>query len=138
MKVQLLTSQATVPTRGSAGAAGLDLYAAERVYLYPEQRALVDTGVAIELAHNEVGLIWPRSGLAVKRGIDTLAGVVDSDYRGSVSVALINHGKEPLNIIRGDRIAQIIIQKCSLVEPEVVEEIDQTGRAFNGFGSTGV
>ena len=138
MKVQLLTPEAFVPTRGSAGAAGLDLSAAESVYLYPEQRALVDTGIAIALADNEVGLIWPRSGWAVKYGVDTLAGVVDSDYRGSVKVALINHGEQAINIKPGNRIAQLIVQKCWIAEPEVVDYAENTQRGTGGFGSTGV
>ena len=137
MKVKLLTSQATIPTRGSAGAAGLDLYAAEHFVLYPYSRELINTGVAVQLGADEVGLIWPRSGLAVKYGVDTLAGVVDNDYRGGVKVALINHGWRPVTIEVGDRIAQLIVQKCSFAEPEVVGHFYETVRGVKGFGSTG-
>mgnify|MGYP006443459419 CR=1 FL=1 len=137
MKVQLLLPEATVPTRGSAGAAGLDLYAAEHFVLYPYSRELIRTGVAVQTAADEVGLIWPRSGLAVKYGVDTLAGVVDNDYRSGIGVALINHGGRPVTIEVGDRIAQLIIQKCSFDEPEVVDELDKTVRGVKGFGSTG-
>ena len=137
MKVQLLLPEATIPTRSTPGAAGLDLYAAEHFLLYPYSRELIETGVAVQMDTDEVGLIWPRSGLAVKYGVDTLAGVVDNDYRSGVAVELINHGGRPVTIEVGDRIAQLIIQKCSFDEPEVVDELDKTVRGIKGFGSTG-
>jgi dUTP pyrophosphatase len=126
-----------VPEYGSAAAAGADLKASSDVVLAPGERAAVPTGLHLEIPDGHVGLIWPRSGLAVKHGIDTLAGVVDSDYRGEVRVVLINHGPEPFVIRAGDRVAQLLVQKVERVAFVQAETISQTGRGAGGFGSTG-
>ena len=137
MHVTKLHPDATIPTRGSEHAAGLDLYADHGDTINPSERALIGTGIAIALWPGTVGLIWPRSGLAVKRGIDVLAGVVDADYRGEVRVALINHGAEPVDIEPGDRIAQLLIQPLAMVDVEKVDELPRTVRGSGGFGHTG-
>jgi dUTP pyrophosphatase len=84
-----------------------------------------------------VGLVWPRSGLAVRHGIDTLAGVIDSDYRGEVRVVLVNHGDEPFRIARGDRVAQLLVQRVERAAFTAVASVDETDRGAGGFGSTG-
>jgi dUTP pyrophosphatase len=126
-----------LPDYGSPGAAGADLRAAEELVLAPGQRAAVATGLRVEIPPGHVGLVWPRSGLALKHGIDTLAGVIDSDYRGEVRVVLVNHGQEPLAIRPGDRIAQLLVQR---VERAVFVRADALGasdRGEGGFGSSG-
>jgi len=137
IEVQLLTQTATPPTRGTPGAAGLDLYASDEVTVHPICRKLVPTGVAVAIPADHVGLIWPRSGLAVKHGIDVLAGVIDCDYRGEVKVALINHGESSVLIEQGDRIAQLVIQRYEASPIAIVSELGGTHRGERGFGSTG-
>lgn len=138
MKIQLLTPEATIPTRGSEKAAGLDLHSSEDCIIEPRERRLVSTGIAVAVPTNSYGRVAPRSGLAVKHGIDVLAGVVDEDYRGEVKVALINLGSEPFVVNRGDRIAQLVIESISRPVIEVVESLEETVRGAGGFGSTGV
>lgn len=138
ISVKLLTHDAKVPTRGSTEAAGLDLYAISSEVINPGERKLLDTGIAISLMPSTYARIAPRSGLAVKNGIDVMAGVVDSDYRGSLKVCLINLGDKPFNIAKHDRIAQLIVEHCILVEPVVVKSLESTDRGNGGFGSTGI
>src|SRR5688572_23430939 len=126
-----------LPEYASAGAAGADLHAASEVTLGPGERAAVPTGLVLEIPPGYVGLIWPRSGLAVRHGIDTLAGVVDSDYRGEIKVVLVNHGREPFRIAKGDRISQILIQPAERVRFASVGPLGPTARGRGGFGSTG-
>jgi dUTP pyrophosphatase len=104
-----------LPEYATEGAAGADLRAAEAVTLPAGGRAAVATGLFVEIPAGYVGLVWPRSGLAVRHGIDTLAGVIDSDYRGEVKVVLVNHGPEPLAVAPGDRIAQLLVQPVARV-----------------------
>jgi dUTP pyrophosphatase len=127
-----------VPEPASAGAAGADLRASEAVTLGPGDRAAVATGISLAIPSGHVGLVWPRSGLAVRHGIDTLAGVIDSDYRGEVRVVLVNHGREPFTIAAGDRIAQLLIQSVELAVFRLVEQLPETARGEGGFGSTGL
>jgi len=137
IKVELVHELAKAPTRGSADAAGLDLYSCEAIKIAPRERTLVDTGVSMAIPHGYVGLIWPRSGLALKKGIDTGAGVIDSDYRNVIGVLLFNHTKEPYQVCIGDRIAQILIQPVVMGDVSVVSALDATDRGESGFGSTG-
>jgi len=126
-----------VPTYASAGAAGADLRASEDVEIPRGGRVAVPTGLRLQLPPDHVGLVWPRSGLAVRHGIDTLAGVIDSDYRGEVRVVLVNHGQAAFPIAAGDRIAQLLIQRverAAFVDSAALEDTDRGG---SGFGSTG-
>jgi dUTP pyrophosphatase len=124
-------------------AAGMDLLAAvpeaTPLTLAPGARALVPTGIAMELPPGMEGQVRPRSGLALKHGVTVLnsPGTIDADYRGEIGVILINHGSEPFKIARGDRIAQLVI--AIVLRPEVIEEaeLDETERGTGGFGSTG-
>ena len=125
-----------LPEYATEGAAGADLRAAESVTLPAGGRAAVATGVSVEIPAGYVGLVWPRSGLAVRHGIDTLAGVIDSDYRGEVKVVLVNHGPEPLAIAPGDRIAQLLVQPVARVR-FTRAALAPSGRGAAGFGSTG-
>ena len=126
-----------LPRYGSDAAAGADLVAVEAVVLGPGERAAVATGIHLELPPGHVGLVWPRSGLALKHGIDTLAGVIDSDYRGEVRVVLVNHGREPFAIAAGDRVAQLLVQRVERIAFVVAADLDSTARGAGGFGSTG-
>ena len=126
-------------TRLSAGA---DLCAAvgESIDLLPGQRALVPTGLALELPVGYEAQIRPRSGLALKRGITTLnaPGTIDADYRGEIGVILINHGDDVFTIKRGDRIAQMVIASVIQGRFEISEELSSTDRSDGGFGHTGL
>jgi dUTP pyrophosphatase len=127
----------SLPEYSSTGAAGADLRASEAVTIAPGGRAAVPTAVRLQIPPGHVGLVWPRSGLAVRHGIDTLAGVIDSDYRGEVRVVLVNHGDEPFRIDRGDRIAQLLVQRVERAAFTAVPSIDDSDRGGGGFGSTG-
>jgi dUTP pyrophosphatase len=138
LQVRLLSKTAKIPSRGSLEAAGLDLYADETVCIAPSERRKIRTGVALSIPPNHVGLIWPRSGLAFKQGIDTMAGVIDSDYRGEIEVVLLNTDKyKKVYIDAGTRIAQILIQPVAMFAPVDIDALDETERGANGFGSTG-
>jgi len=125
-----------LPEYATEGAAGADLRAAESVTLPAGGRAAVATGVSVEIPAGYVGLVWPRSGLAVRHGIDTLAGVIDSDYRGEVKVVLVNHGPEPWAVAPGDRIAQLLVQPIARAR-FTRAALAPSGRGAGGFGSTG-
>lgn len=126
-----------LPKQATEGAAGFDLQSAEYVILYPGQRLAIPTGFAWSIPLGQVGMIRPRSGLAVRNGIDVLAGVIDADYRGEVAVVLINHGTRPLDIEAGDRIAQMVVQPCIVGVTVECGDLADTARGAGGFGSTG-
>jgi dUTP pyrophosphatase len=129
--------EGAIPEYATDGSAGADLRAAADVVLEPGARAAVPTGVRLQIPPGHAGLVWPRSGLAVRHGIDTLAGVIDSDYRGEVLVVLVNHGADTVRIARGDRIAQVLFQKVERARLVAADALDATGRGSGGFGSTG-
>lgn len=137
MKIKRLTKTAIIPTRGSTYSAGADLYADEYKDIHPGTRELISTGIAIKAPENTYIRIAPRSGLAIKEGLDVLAGVVDSDYTGEVKVILLNTGNNILSIKPGDRIAQAIAEVIVLSEIEEVGDLEDTERSSAGFGSTG-
>lgn len=137
LKVKLLHPAARLPTRGTPTDAGLDLYSDVDGEIKPGQRVMFSTGISMSIPDGYVAYVRPRSGLAAKHGIDVLAGVIDSSYRGQVRVLLINHGGSTFEVYEGDRIAQLVIHKIELWKPELVEELDETERGANGFGSTG-
>ncbi|WP_346922717.1 dUTP diphosphatase [Glutamicibacter creatinolyticus] len=131
-----------LPTPGYAhhGDAGADLCAREAVQLAPGQRALIPTGIALAIPHGYVGLVHPRSGLAAKHGITVLnaPGTVDAGYRGEIMVTLLNTDPHAtFEVQRGDRIAQLVIQKVEQAQFTVVDSLDETVRGAAGFGSTG-
>jgi len=128
-----------LPAYETAGAAGMDLRAAEAMTLKPGARCLVPTGLAIALPLGFEAQVRPRSGLAVKHGITVLnaPGTIDSDYRGEVKVPLINHGQEDFVIARGDRIAQMVVAPVTRIGWSEVEDLDETQRSAGGFGSSG-
>lgn len=141
IKVKKLKPDATVPTMGSKFAAGADLYSAEEadVVIGPGETKFIGTGLAMEIPEGYVGLVYARSGLACKRGLAPAnkVGVVDSDYRGEIKVALHNHGKEAQTVEKGERIAQMVIAPYLSVNYEEADELSETERGEGGFGSTG-
>lgn len=136
LTIYKLTPDAQVPYRGSPGAAGYDLFSTENHVVLPGKRAVVGTGIAMELPDGVYGRVAPRSGLSVKHGIHIGAGVVDPDYRGEVKVVVFNLGSEPYVIKPGYRIAQLILERF-LQEQVVVGDLSYTQRGDDGFGSTG-
>lgn len=139
IKVKKEHELAIIPTRSNPGDAGADLYSVENIILQPQSRAVVSTGISIEITYRGVyARIAPRSGLAAKHGIDVLAGVVDSGYRGVIGVVLLNTDKEHAYEIKpGDRIAQLIIENCFDLPFIETENLDDSNRSTLGFGSTG-
>ena len=113
------------------------MYADNEHTVLPNCVSVVPTGIAMAIPDGFVGLVWPRSGLACKHGVQTLAGVIDSDYRGEIKVALTTCTKTTMSINQGDRIAQLLIMPVSMLECVEVGSLDDTERAASGFGSTG-
>eukprot|EP00591_Stephanopyxis_turris_P007320 CAMPEP_0195526974 /NCGR_PEP_ID=MMETSP0794_2-20130614/28353_1 /TAXON_ID=515487 /ORGANISM="Stephanopyxis turris, Strain CCMP 815" /LENGTH=161 /DNA_ID=CAMNT_0040657777 /DNA_START=126 /DNA_END=611 /DNA_ORIENTATION=- len=138
LQIKLLSEHASMPTRGSPLSAGFDLSSAEVKSIPPHSRAVVKTDLSVACPPGTYARIAPRSGLAVKNFIDTGAGVVDADYRGNVGVVLFNFGEENFEVKIGDRIAQLILERISMVDAVQVEELTETERGAGGFGSTGV
>ncbi|MGH8959039.1 MAG: dUTP diphosphatase [Acidimicrobiia bacterium] len=134
-----LNQAASIPKAAHPGDAGFDIAASEAVDLLPGERALVPTGLAMAIPVGYAGLVVPRSGLAIRHGISVVngPGLYDSGYRGEMRVILINHGKEPVRIEVGDRIAQLVIVAIPVVSWEEVEELSESERGVSGFGSTG-
>ena len=141
IRVKILREGAVLPTYGSAEAAGADLYACigQPVTIEPGKTVFIPTGIALEVPRGCAGLIYARSGMACKRGLAPAnkVGVVDSDYRGEIMVALYNHGTEAQTVENGERIAQFIITPVLTPAYEVAEELSDTVRSTGGFGSTG-
>ena len=142
MNIKKLNDKATVPTYGSAFAAGADLYACieeGEIIIAPHTTKLIKTGIAMAIPEGLVGLIYARSGLASKKDLAPAnkVGVIDSDYRGEIMVALHNHGEEDRCVAHGERIAQIVFAPYMTAEFNTVDELDTTVRGEGGFGSTG-
>lgn len=140
IKFKKLNENACMPTFGTEFSAGADLYSAEEeVVINAGETAFIGTGLAMQIPTGLVGLIYARSGLACKKGLAPAnkVGVIDSDYRGEIKVALHNHGKTPQTVLKGERVAQMVITSyyaCDYIESE---ELDDTIRGEGGFGSTG-
>lgn len=137
IKVKKVHELAIIPKRNNHTDAGADLYAVEQIEIPPLSRRIVSTGICVEIPEGFYGRIAPRSGLAVKNGIDVLAGVCDSSYRGEIKVVLYNTDTEKsFPITFGDKIAQMIIEQHFNFDLEEVEELSSTIRGNNGFGSS--
>ena len=133
------TKDAKVPNYAHAGDAGLDIYSSEENYvLTPGQRKGFLTGVKMEIPAGYAGLIWDKSGLAAKYGIKVMAGVIDSTYRGEITIVLLNLGEKEYLVEKGAKIAQMLIQKIEQAQTEEVDFLEETQRGEGGFGSTGV
>jgi dUTP pyrophosphatase len=137
INVKLLNEQSKVPTQAHEADAGYDLYSSESVTIVSGERRVVKTGIAFGMEEGLTGLIWPRSGLSVRSGIDVLAGVIDSGYLGEIKVCLLNTSIEDLKISMGDRIAQILFQEVPKVTLTVRNSLGASQRGGKGFGSSG-
>lgn len=143
MNFKKLKDNAITPTKGSSQAAGMDLYACldnEEIWIPAHETVKIDTGIAIAVPEGYFGGIFARSGLATKQGLRpaNCVGVVDSDYRGPVIVALHNDTDEPQKVVQGERVAQLIVVPYLEVELKEVDDLDDTERGDGGFGSTGI
>ena len=138
LKVKRLNDTAILPKRATDFSAGFDLFSTENVIIEPHSTSKIDTGIAIAMNKNQVGLIFARSGLAIKQGLRpaNCVGVIDADYRGNVIVALYNDSDIKREINIGDRIAQLVVMNYDS-EFEECQELDNTERGVGGFGSTG-
>jgi dUTP pyrophosphatase len=137
LKVKRLDPEAKLPSRAYAGDAGLDLYSVEDVALEPGGRHAIRTGIAIEIPFGCVGLVHDKSGLALRHGLKTVGNVIDAGFRGELRISVANLGGEKLVIAKGQKIAQLLIQKVELLEVVEVEDLDATSRGDGNFGSTG-
>lgn len=141
VKIKKLSERATTPVYASAGSAGADLTSAEEtdITINPGETVFIGTQIAVEIPKGYVGLVYARSGLACKRGLAPAnkVGVIDSDYRGEIKVALHNHGKNAEIVKKGERIAQIVIAPCVFAEFKETEDLASSERGEGGFGSTG-
>ena len=139
VSVKKLDVDAHIPTKAHDDDAGWDLYSNENTVIYPGEKAVIKTGIVLAIPRGYYGRIAPRSGLAVKNGIDVLAGVVDAGYRNEIGVVLINHHIDnQFAITKGDRIAQVIFERVDPFElDEVLEFFNNTHRGMGGFGSSG-
>ena len=137
LRVKQLDSRAVLPKRGSVLAAGLDVCSIEELKIEPGKRVMARTGLAVAIPPGFYGRIAPRSGLAAKNGLDVLAGVIDSDYRGEVCCLLYNTGDEQINLPAGSKICQLIVEQIITPEAAWATDLDDTARGAGGFGSTG-
>jgi dUTP diphosphatase len=137
LRFKQLDPRAVLPKRGSALAAGLDVCSIEELKIGPKQRITARTGLAVAIPPGFYGRVAPRSGLAAKNGLDVLAGVIDSDYRGEVCCLLYNTGDEAITLPAGSKICQLIVEQIITPDAMWVSELDETARGAGGFGSTG-
>ena len=140
LPIKRLDPSVELPSYAYSGDAGLDLRANEDVTLQPYERSLVSTGLAIAIPEGYAGFLQPRSGMALKRGLSlaNTPGLIDAHYRGELKVIAVNlDAHEPIHIERGERIAQLVIQKVPVVNLVEVDELDETDRGAGGFGSSG-
>ncbi|MDD5342285.1 MAG: dUTP diphosphatase [Patescibacteria group bacterium] len=137
VKIKRLNSEARLPEYAFPGDAGLDLFSCENYTIKPSERRTFPVGIALELPNGYVGLVWDKSGLASKKGIHCLSGVLDSGYRGELMIVLLNTGENPQEIKKGDKIAQLLVQPVEQAKIVEVEKLSDTERGQGGFGSTG-
>ena len=137
LRFKQLDPGAVLPARGSVLAAGLDVCGIEDLEIGPKQRVMARTGLAVAIPPGFYGRVAPRSGLAAKNGLDVLAGVIDSDYRGEICVVLYNTGDEIIKLPAGSKICQLIIEQIITPEAAWAMDLDETARGAGGFGSTG-
>jgi dUTP pyrophosphatase len=137
LRFKQLDERAVLPTRGSELAAGLDICSIEDVEIEARSRAIARTGLAVAIPPGYYGRVAPRSGLAVKLGLDVLAGVIDSDYRGELCCVLFNSGDVAITLPAGSKVCQLIVEKIITPRAAWASDLDQTARGAGGFGSTG-
>ncbi|OHA58962.1 MAG: deoxyuridine 5'-triphosphate nucleotidohydrolase [Candidatus Vogelbacteria bacterium RIFOXYD1_FULL_44_32] len=137
LKIKKLNPEAKLPSYAHTGDAGLDLFAVEKVVVPAGERATISTGLAFEIPEGYVGLVWDKSGLAFKRGLTSVSGVLDSGYRGELFLCILNTSREDYIFAKGDKVAQLLIQPILHTDIEQVEELSDSSRGEGRFGSTG-
>jgi len=137
LSIKKLHPDAKLPSYAHVSDAGMDFFTLEEVTILPGERVAIKTGIAMAIPDGFVGLFWDKSGVAVKRGLKTIAGVIDAGYRGEVLIGLHNLGHEPQVFKAGEKIAQMLIQAVEHPELIEVDDLDETARGKGGFGSTG-
>lgn len=137
LKIKKLVEDAKIPTYAHTGDAGLDFFAYQTVTIKPGESHSIKTGIAVEIPESYVGLVWDKSGLSMNHGLKVLGGVIDSSFRGEVVMSLFNLSQKEYTLEKGQKIAQMIIQKFEEVIVNEVEELSETSRGEEGFGSTG-
>ncbi len=137
LQIKTLRPEATLPSFAHDTDAGLDLHTTQDIELQPGELVAVPTGICFAIPIGYVGLIWDKSGVAIKRGLKTMGGVIDAGYRGEVFVGLVNTGTTTQTFAAGDKVAQMVIQKIEQPTLELVTELDETPRGEGAFGSTG-
>ncbi|MEF3692056.1 MAG: dUTP diphosphatase [Candidatus Moraniibacteriota bacterium] len=138
IKIKKINSEAKIPTYANKSDAGMDLYSVEDLNVEPGKILTCKTGIAMEIPFGYAGLVWDKSGVAFKGGIKTMGGVIDSGYRGEIKVILTNLSAKEYSVKKGDKVAQILIQKVENPDLEEVIDLDDTERGEGGFGSTGI
>ena len=138
IRFQKILEEAVAPSYAHPGDAGMDIFSAEDAIIKAGERKNIRTGLKMELPEGYVALIWDKSGLALNNGIKTMAGVIDSCYRGEIGIVLVNLNNQDYKIKKGQKISQILIQKVETAEIEVAEKLSETKRSEGGFGSTGL
>jgi dUTP pyrophosphatase len=140
IKVKKIHPEATAPIYEHKGDAGMDVFSVQDLFLQPRERALIRTGLILEIPKGYEVQVRPKSGLALKDGITCLntPGTIDSTYRGELGVILINHSSKPFFVQRGKKIAQLVVNKIETAKIQVVKEVSKTARGEGGFGSTGL
>ena len=138
IKFQKILAEAIIPYYAHPGDAGMDIFSAEESIIKAGERKNVRTGLKMELPEGFVGLVWDKSGLALKNGIKTMAGVIDSNYRGEIEIVLVNLSGQDYKVEKGQKIAQMLIQKVEQAEIEEAQKLSETKRNEGGFGSTGL
>ncbi len=137
IKFQKLSKDAILPTYAHPGDSGMDLRCLESKTLKPGERYCFKIGLAMQLPSGYVGLVWDRSGLAVKEGLTCLAGVIDSGYRGEICIVLLNTSKKPVKVEKGERIAQLLVQPVIQAKIKETKNLSKTARGKGGFGASG-
>ena len=137
IKIKKMHPDAKIPQYMREGDAAFDLHSVEETTLQAGEKKIIRSGIAVEIPKGYAGLFWDRSGLAAKHGLHTLAGVLDSNYRGELMVVMINHGKEPYTIEKHERICQVLVHPVATVQFQEVDELSDSQRGEARFGSTG-
>lgn len=137
VKIRKINKDAKIPQYAHKGDAGLDLFSVADISMRPMHRTAVPTGIEIEIPKGYVGLVWDKSGLALKEGVKTMAGVIDSSYRGELKVVMVNLSSKILKISKGMKIGQLLIQPITIVKIIEAKALKETKRGKRGFGSTG-
>ena len=137
LKIKKIDPGAKLPQRAHLHDAGIDIFSLERMIVSPGKRVAIRTGISIEIPEGYAGLVWDKRGIAIKEGLTTIGGVIDSTYRGELLIGIVNIGTTEYVFEKGHKVAQLLIQKIELVDIIEAESLSDTARGESGFGSTG-